>query len=81
MKSRLSIRAALVSVIVYVATGQNPMGERVLAELVDQSQNGSVSGMVWDRLQRIPVSGEWSGMGQATVSGPDGRRYELEVVE
>ena len=81
MMSNALIRAAMVSVIVYVATGQNPMGERVQAELVDQNQNGSVSGMVWDRLQRISVTGEWSGLGQAIVSGPDGRRYELEVVE
>lgn len=78
MKNILSI---VLTVILYTATGQNPMGERVLAELVDQNQNGSVSGMVWDRLQRISVTGEWSGLGQAIVSGPDGRRYELEVVE
>ena len=31
------------SVIIYVASGQNPMGERIMAELIDQHQNGTVS--------------------------------------
>lgn len=77
MKHILSIT---LSVIIYVASGQNPMGERVMAELIDQHQNGTVTG--WsDRLARIPVTGEWTGVGQAVVSGPDGREYQVEVVE
>lgn len=40
------------TVILYVASGQNKMGERVLAEIVDQDQNGTVSGVVYDRLAR-----------------------------
>ena len=55
MKSILSI---VLSVIVYTATGYNQMGERVLAELVDQDQNGTVSGVVYDRLAKIRVTGE-----------------------
>ena len=78
MKTLLSIA---LSVIVYTATGFNQMGERVLAELVDQHQNGTVTGLVYDRLARIPVTGEWTGVGQAVVSGPDGREYQVEVVE
>ena len=69
------------TVILYVATGQNDMGERVMAELIDQHQNGTVTGLVYDRLARIPVTGEWTGVGQAVVSGPDGREYQVEVVE
>ena len=78
MKTVLSIA---LPVIVYTATGFNQMGERVLAELVDQDQNGTVSGVVYDRLARVPVTGEWTGVGQAVVSGHDGMQYELEVVE
>ena len=78
MKSILSI---VLSVIVYTATGYNQMGERVLAELVDQDQNGTVSGVVYDGLAKIRVTGEWSGLGRAEVYGVDGRMYEVEVVE
>ena len=78
MKNLLSI---VLSVIVYTATGYNQMGERVLAEIVDQDQNGTVSGVVYDRLARIRVTGEWTGVGQAVVIGPDGREYQVEVVE
>ena len=78
MKNLLSI---VLSVIVYTATGYNQMGERVLAEIVDRDQNGTVSGVVYDRLARIPVTGEWTGVGQAVVVGPDGREYQVEVVE
>ena len=72
--------STILTVILYVATGQNDMGERVIAEIVDQHQNGTVSGMVWDRLQRITVTGEWSGVGIMKVVG-GGREYEVEVVE
>ena len=78
MKHIISIT---LSVIIYVASGQNPMGERIMAELVDQHQNGTVTGLVYDRLARIPVTGEWTGVGQAVVPGPDGREYQVEVVE
>ena len=78
MKNLLSI---VLSVIIYVASGQNQMGERVMAELIDQHQNGTVTGLVYDRLARIPVTGEWTGVGQAVVIGPDGREYQVEVVE
>lgn len=78
MKTLLSIA---LSVIVYTATGFNQMGERVLAELVDQDQNGTVSGVVYDRLAKIRVTGEWSGLGRAEVYGVDGRMYQVEVVE
>ena len=78
MKHILSIT---LSVIIYVASGQNPMGERIMAELIDQDQNGTVSGVVYDRLAKIRVTGEWSGLGRAEVYGVDGRKYEVEVVE
>ena len=78
MKNILSIT---LSVIIYVASGQNPMGERIMAELIDQNQNGTVTGLVYDRLARIPVTGEWTGVGRAEVYGVDGRMYEVEVVE
>ena len=78
MKNILSI---VLSVIVYTATGFNQMGERIMAELIDQHKNGTVTGLVYDRLARIPVTGEWTGVGQAVVSGHDGMQYELEVVE
>ena len=68
------------TVILYVATGQNDMGERVLAEIVDQHQNGTVAGVVYDRLERITVTGEWAGAGMMKVVG-GGREYEVEVVE
>ena len=57
------------------------MGERVLAEIVDQHQNGTVTGIVYDRLAGVPVAGEWSGVGSMAVEGANGVRYELEVVE
>ena len=78
MKHILSIT---LSVIIYVASGQNSMGERIMAELIDQHQNGTVSGVVYDRLAKIRVTGEWSGLGRAEVYGVDGRKYEVEVVE
>ena len=72
--------STVLTVILYVATGQNDMGERVLAEIVDQHQNGTVVGVVYDRLERIPVTGEWAGVGMMKVVG-GGREYEVEVVE
>ena len=78
MKNTLSI---ILTVILYTATGSNPMGERVLAEIVDQHQNGTVTGIVYDRLAGVPVAGEWSGVGSMAVEGANGVRYELEVVE
>ena len=80
MTTRVVAHIAL-SVLVYVATGRNSMGERVLAEIVDADKNGTVHGVVWDRTARVPVTGEWSGMGMVEVRGPEGREYELEVVE
>lgn len=77
MKNTLSI---ILTVILYTATGSNHMGERIMAEIVDQHQNGTVIGVVYDRLERIPVTGEWSGAGMMKVSG-GGREYEVEVVE
>ena len=78
MKNVVSI---IMTVILYTATGSNPMGERVLAEIVDQHQNGTVTGIVYDRLAGVPVAGEWAGVGMITVEGVNGVRYELEVVE
>lgn len=77
MKNLISIA---LTVILYVASGQNKMGERIMAEIVDQHQNGTVIGVVYDRLERIPVTGEWSGAGMMKVVG-GGREYEVEVVE
>ena len=68
------------TVIFYIASGQNRMGERVLAEIIDHHQNGTVVGVVYDRLERIPVVGEWVGVGMMKVGGC-GREYEVEVVE
>lgn len=69
------------SMLVYVATGTNPMGERIVAEMIDADKNGTVMGAVYDRTARVPVVGEWSGAGMMRVRGPEGREYELEVVD
>ena len=68
-------------VLVYIAHGTGPEGTRVTAELVDQYQNGSISGVVYDPLYSIPVVGYWSGIGLVTVTDDEGTKYELEIPE
>ena len=75
------MRTVAASLLVYMATGTNPMGERIVAEMIDADKNGTVTGAVYDRTARVPVVGEWSGAGMMRVRGPEGRVYELEVVE
>lgn len=65
----------------YAVTGINTAtGERVAGTMVDDAHNGTVYGVVLDRLERIPTSGQWGGKGQAWMSG-HGKTYKVEVVE
>lgn len=55
-------------------------GERVAGTMADRDHNGTVTGMILDRLDRVKVDGRWSGKGMARVS--DGiTNYHVEVVE
>ena len=78
MKHLLSIA---ISIIIYVASGQNPMGDKVMAELVDHHQNGTVTGLVFYNSISIPVTGEWTGVGQAVLIDANGTPYQVEVIE
>ena len=65
----------------YDVTGINTeTGERIVGTMVDDAHNGTVYGVVLDRLERIPASGQWSGKGLAKMSGR-GKTYKVEVVE
>ena len=55
-------------------------GERVAGTMEDRDHNGTVTGMILDRLDRVKVDGRWSGKGMARMS--DGiTNYHVEVVE
>ena len=65
----------------YEISGVNTRtGERVAGTMEDRAHNGTVTGMILDRLDRVKVDGRWSGKGMARVS--DGiTNYHVEVVE
>lgn len=48
----------------YKVTGINTATkERVVGQIADYSQNGTVSGIIWDRTGVYSVTGIWSGKG------------------
>ena len=65
----------------YEISGVNTRtGERVAGTMEDTAHNGTVRGVILDRLDRVKVDGRWSGKGMARVS--DGiTNYHVEVVE
>lgn len=66
----------------YEITGHNAhTGERVAGTMTDTAHNGTVHGLILDRLARVPVSGMWSGKGVARMSDGNGKAYRVEVVE
>lgn len=49
----------------YKVTGYNlRTQERVVGHITDSAQNGTVSGMIWDRMGVYPVEGVWAGKGR-----------------
>ena len=49
----------------YKVTGINlKTQERVVGHITDSAQNGTVSGMIWDRMGVYPVEGIWAGKGR-----------------
>lgn len=65
----------------YEITGHNALtGERVAGTMSDIAHNGTVHGLILDRLDRVPVAGTWSGKGLARMHG-EGQTYKVEVVE
>lgn len=66
----------------YEITGHNALtGERVAGTMTGNDHNGTVTGMILDRLDRVPVAGTWSGRGMARLSDGGVRTYKVEVVE
>ena len=66
----------------YEITGHNAnTGERVAGTMTDTAHNGTVHGLILDRLDRVPVGGRWSGRGMARLSDGGVRTYKVEVVE
>ena len=66
----------------YEITGHNALtGERVAGTMADTAHNGTVHGLILDRLDRVPVGGRWSGRGMARLSDGGVRTYKVEVVE
>ena len=66
----------------YEITGHNALtGERVAGTMADTAHNGTVHGLILDRLDRVPVAGTWSGRGMARMSNGNGKMYKVEVVE
>lgn len=66
----------------YEITGHNAhTGERVAGTMTDTAHNGTVHGLILDRLDRVPVAGTWSGRGMARMSDGNGKMYRVEVVE
>lgn len=48
----------------YKVTGVNiRTQERVVGHITDSDHNGTVSGIIWDRMGIYPVKGTWSGKG------------------
>ena len=48
----------------YKVTGVNiRTQERVVGHITDSDHNGTVSGIIWDRMCIYPVKGTWSGKG------------------
>lgn len=65
----------------YKVTGFNlRTQERVVGHITDSAQNGTVSGMIWDRMGVYPVKGVWAGKGRmrlySTLSS-----FTVDVVE
>ena len=85
-----AITAMVVFVAVFITLGHAPeyeitghhalTGERVAGTMTGNDQNGTVTGMILDRLDRVPVAGTWSGKGLARMHG-EGQTYKVEVVE
>jgi len=71
------------SAINYKVTGVNLVtGERVLGEMQDDFQNGSVIGQIMDKNLKLEVVGVWSGVGKAIlVREHPVSAYEIDVVE
>lgn len=66
----------------YKITGVNTStGERVAGTMSDTAHNGTVNGLLLDRLDRVHVGGRWSGRGMARLSDGGVRTYKVEVVE
>ncbi len=75
-------RAGHAESIEYDVTGINTAtGERVAGTMVDAAHDGTVHGLIHDRLDRVPVGGRWSGRGMARMSDGGVRTYKVEVVE
>ena len=65
----------------YKVSGVNhSTGEMVAGQIFERDKNGTVSGVIRDRFDIVPVSGYWSGKGMAEVHG-NGCMYDLVVID
>ena len=65
----------------YKVTGVNiRTQERVVGHITDSDHNGTVSGIIWDRMGVYPVEGVWAGKGRMRLYGTLSS-FTVDVVE
>ena len=66
----------------YKVTGVNTKTKlRVCGDMAEIDKEGRLHGLLYDMLEKVPVTGTWSGKGMIEAIGPHGHVYELAVVE
>ena len=82
MASLLLLCAANSEAWEYKVTGINiSTQERVVGNVEESDQNGTISGIIWDRMCTYPVTGTWSGKGGQMRLYSSLSAFEVEVVD